>query len=75
MPLWYTCGMLLQPCKRISTQMEWHKNNIDTDLSLVGIEPSMHVELARIQEQSISYCQGKSPDLHVRNALMISVCV
>ena len=34
----------------------------------------MHMELAKIQERWIGYCQGKSADLHARNAMMISVC-
>ena len=65
--------------KYLQFQMEWHKYCSafllsNTDLSSVGIDPSVHVELAKIQERWIGYCQGKSAELNVRNAVMISVC-
>ena len=64
--------------KYLQFQMEWHKYCsafllCDTDLSSVGIDPSMYVNLAKIQERWIGCCQGKSADMYARNAVMISV--
>lgn len=56
--------------KYLQFQMEWHKycsafllSNTDLHVSSVGIDSSVHVDLAKIQERWIGYCQGKSAEL------------
>ena len=60
-------------------QLEWHQRCSvfllppDKGLSDVGVDPKKNVDFAQLQRW-IGYCEGKSVNKQVRNAVMISVC-
>ena len=66
--------------KYIKFQLEWHQCCSvfllppDKSLSDVGIDPKRNVDLAHLQQRWVGYCEGKSVDKHVRDAVMISIC-
>ena len=65
--------------KYMKFQLEWHQCCSvfllppDKGLFDVGVDPKKNVNLARLQQQWVRYCEGRTVDKHVRDAV-ISVC-
>ena len=66
--------------KYMRFQLEWHQCCSvfllppDKGLSDVGVDPKKNVDLAQLQQRWIGYCEGKSVNEQVRDAVMISIC-
>ena len=63
--------------KYMKFQLEWHQCCSvfllppDKGLSDVGVDPKKNVDLARLQQRWVGYCEGRTVDKHVRDAVMI----
>ena len=61
-------------------QLEWHQNCSvflmppGKTLCDAGIDPQKNMDLAHLQQRWIGYCEGKSANKDVRDAIMISIC-
>ena len=66
--------------KYMKFQIEWHQCcsvfllPLDKSLSDIGVSVQKFTNLGRIQQRWVGYCEGRSVDKGVRDAVMIAVC-
>ena len=46
----------------------------DANLTEIGFDPSIDVEIAKLHDRWLGYCQGTSVATEIRNDVMISFC-
>ena len=66
--------------KYMKFQLEWHQYCSifllppDKELSDIGVDAKKNVDLVRLQQRWVGYCEGQSVNKQGRDAVMISVC-